>query len=92
MEDGEIELLQKRVEQVVGLIERLKEENANLKSQIVKMQDEIQHLKEEANDLKEEREEVKSKVDTAISMLDQVDLEEELEKKDTPSEDDSVEN
>jgi predicted RNase H-like nuclease (RuvC/YqgF family) len=79
MMDENMEFLQKRVQQAIGLIERLKEENQNLKNQLARMQDEIQQLKEEANALREERELIKGKIDTAVSMLDKVDLDDVLE-------------
>jgi predicted RNase H-like nuclease (RuvC/YqgF family) len=79
MTDEGMDLLQKRVQQAIGLIERLREENQNLKDRIVQMQDEIQRLKEEANAMKKEREEIKGKIDTATSMLDKVDLENMLD-------------
>jgi uncharacterized coiled-coil DUF342 family protein len=79
MTDEGMDLLQKRVQQAIGLVERIREENQNLKNRIVQMQDEIQKLKEEANALKKEREEIKGKIDTATSMLDKVDLENMLD-------------
>jgi len=99
MADEGIEFLQRRVQQAVALIERLKGENENLKNEIARMQDEIQRLKEETNEMKEEREEIKGKIDTAVSMLDKVDLEDVLddmakevvEETDAVEEDDSAE-
>jgi len=79
MTDEGMDLLQKRAQQAIGLIERLREENQNLKNRIVQMQDEIQELKEEANAMKKERQEIKGKIDTATSMLDKVDLESMLD-------------
>jgi predicted RNase H-like nuclease (RuvC/YqgF family) len=79
MIDEGMELIQKRVQQAIGLIERLREENQNLKNEIARMQDEIQQLKEEANALREEREVIKGKIDTAVSMLDNVQLDDMLE-------------
>jgi hypothetical protein len=58
MIDEGMELIQKRVQQAIGLIER---------------------LKEEANALREEREVIKGKIDTAVSMLDNVQLDDMLE-------------
>jgi len=75
MADESMELLQKRVYQAVGLIERLKEENTNLKSQIIRLEDEVQSLKEQINEMKSEREKAKSKVDEALSMLDALNIE-----------------
>ncbi len=79
MTDEGMDLLQKRVQQAIGLIERLREENQNLKDHIVQMQDQMQKLKEEANAMKKEREEIKGKINTATSMLDKVDLEDMLD-------------
>ena len=84
-EEG-MELLQKRVQQAIGLIGRLREENENLKNEIARIQDEIQHLREEANAMREERDAIKGKIDTAMSMLDNVDLGEESEATDTEGE------
>ncbi len=44
MIDESMQILQKRVQQVAGLIDRLREENTNLKSKIAKLEDEIQSL------------------------------------------------
>jgi FtsZ-binding cell division protein ZapB len=79
MIDEGMEILQRRVQQAIGLIERLREENQNLKNEIARMQDEMQQLKEEANSLRNERESIKGKIDTAMSMLDNVDLGEAAE-------------
>ena len=91
MIDEGIGLIQKRVQLAIGLIERLREENENLKKEIARMQDEIQELKEEANAMREEREAIKGKIDVALSMLDKVDLEEKAEEANRTGEDDSVE-
>ena len=89
MIDESVELIQKRVQQAIGLIERLKEENENLKNEITRMQDEIQKLKEEASSLREEREAIKGKIDVALSMLDDVELKEQEEETDKADEGDS---
>ena len=91
MIDEGMELLQSRVQQAIELIERLRKENENLKNKIARMQNEIQQLKEEADALKEEKEAIRGKIDTAVSMLDEVDLEERAKATDTESEDDSAE-
>ena len=90
MDEG-MEFLQSRVQQAIELIGRLREENENLKNEIARIQDEMQQLREEANALREEREAIKGKVDTALSMLDEVDLEESAEATDTEGEGDSSE-
>ena len=77
MLNDSIELLRKRVQQAIGLIEKLKEENVSLKELISKLEDEIFSLKEEAKTLREEREQIKSKIDAATSMLDKLNIEEE---------------
>ncbi len=79
MADEGTELIQRRIQQAVTLIERLREENANLKDRIAQMQDEIQKLKEEVNQMKAEKEEIKGKIDTAVLMLDRVDLDDMLD-------------
>lgn len=79
MTDEGMELIQKKVEQAIMLIQRLREENKNLKSEISRLQDEIQKLKEEANQMRAERSAIKEKINTAASMLDKVDLEDMLE-------------
>lgn len=76
MIDESMQVLQKRVQQVAGLIDRLKEENTNLKSKIAKLEDEIQNLKEELNVMRKEREQIKNKIDDATSMLESLDIEE----------------
>jgi len=81
MVEESMELFQKRVHQVTGLIERLKEENANLKGQIIKLEDENQSLKEQINNMRVDRDEIKKKIDDAILTFDALnieDLEEEL--------------
>jgi FtsZ-binding cell division protein ZapB len=78
-EEG-MELIQKRVEQAIALIQRLKEENQNLILEINRLQDEIQKLKQEANQMRAERVAIKEKINTAASMLDKVDLEDMLER------------
>ncbi|MGQ9609163.1 MAG: hypothetical protein ACUVWN_07670 [bacterium] len=75
MIDESMQILQKRVQQVAGLMDRLKEENANLKSKIAKLEDEIQSLKEQLDVMKREREQIKSKIDNATSMLESLDIE-----------------
>jgi len=79
MDEG-IELIKNRVEQAVALIQRLKEENENLKKKISSLEDEIQQLKQETKQMRDERSAIKEKINTAASMLDQVDLENMLEK------------
>jgi len=79
MADEAMELIEKRIRQAIALIERLRDENENLRNQITRMQDEIQLLKEKSKALAEEREEIKGKIDTAVSMLDKVDLEDVLD-------------
>ncbi len=75
MIDESMQILQKRVQQVAGLIDRLKEENINLKSKIAKLEDEIQNLKEQLNVMRKEREQIKNKIDGATSMLESLDIE-----------------
>jgi len=87
MMDEGMEFLQRRVQQAIELIGRLREENQNLKNEIARMQDELQQLREEANVLRGEREAIKDKIDTAMSMLDQVDLGEEARATGTEGED-----
>lgn len=88
MIDESMQILQKRVQQVAGLIERLKEENANLKDKIAKLEDEIQILKEELNVMRKEREQIKDKIDNATSMLESLEIEKLIgsEDQDEPSE------
>lgn len=76
MIDESMQILQKRVQQVAGLMDRLKEENANLKIKIAKLEDEIQSLKEQLDVMRREREQIKSKIDNATSMLESLDIEE----------------
>jgi chromosome segregation ATPase len=64
---------------MVGLMEKLKEENENLKSLMTKMEDENHNLKDEINSLKKEREQIKSKIEDATLMLDKLAVEEEQE-------------
>ncbi|HGJ66271.1 TPA: cell division protein ZapB [bacterium] len=77
MLDDSIDLLRKRVQQAIGLIEKLKDENIRLKEHIAKLEEEIFSLKEEAKVLKNEREQIRSKIDAATSMLDTLGIEEE---------------
>ena len=83
-----MEFLQGRVQQAIELIGRLRAENENLRNEMARIHDEIQQLREEANALREEREAIKGKIDTAVSMLDEVDLEETTEATDTEGEGD----
>jgi predicted RNase H-like nuclease (RuvC/YqgF family) len=78
MEDDAIDKLSRRINQTIGILEKLKDENSNLKSQIATMEDEIYKLRDEAKILKDEREQIKIKVDSATSMLDRLNLEEEI--------------
>ena len=79
MMDEGMQTIEKKIQQAVTLIERLKEENQNLKSQIAKLQEEIAQLKEAASTMQNEREELKGKIDSAVSMLDKVDLDNVLD-------------
>jgi len=80
MEDAGMLLIQKRIDQAIDIIQKLKEENQSLKKEISKLQDENQKLKQEANQMIMERAAIKEKINTAASMLDKVDLEDMLEK------------
>ena len=77
MEEDAIDKLRKRVNQAIGILEKLKDENSNLKSKIATMEDEIYKLRDEVKILKDEREQIKVKVDSATSMLDRLNLEED---------------
>jgi len=81
MLDESIELLRKRVQQAIGLISKIRDENVSLKEHIAKLEDEIFGLKEDAKNLKEEREQIKGKIDAATSMLDELDIEEDKSEK-----------
>ena len=76
MEDNAIDKLSKRINQTIGILEKLKDENSNLKSKIAAMEDEIYRLRDEVRVLKDEREQIKIKVDSATSMLDGLNLKE----------------
>ena len=45
MLDESMEILKKRIQQIVGLIEKLKEENENLKSLTIKMEKKLKWKK-----------------------------------------------
>ena len=79
MIDEGIKLIEQKVQQAITLIGRLKEENKNLKKEIIRLQDEVQRLKEERSAMQDERTAVKNKIDSAVSMLDKVDLDDVLE-------------
>jgi len=78
MDEG-IRIIERKIQRAVVLIERLKEENQNLKNEIAKLQKENQRLKEETGAMQEERSELKDKIDSAVSMLDKVDLDDVLD-------------
>jgi len=78
VEEG-MELIYKKVQQAVALIQRLREENENLKNEIVRMQDEIQKLKEEAKTLREGKQAINGVVKSALSTLDEAGLDDVLE-------------
>ena len=79
MIDEGMELIEKKIQQAISLIGILKEENQNLKNEIARLQEEIRRLKEEAGAMQEERTELKDKIDSAVSMLDKVDLDDVLD-------------
>ena len=79
MIDEGIKLIEQKVQQAITLIGRLKEENKNLKKEIIRLQDEVQRLKEERSAMQDERTAVKDKIDSAVLMLDKVDLDDVLE-------------
>ena len=78
MNEG-MEVIEKKIQQAIALIERLKEENENLKNEIARLQEEIRQLREETGLMQEERAELKGKIDSAVSMLDKVDLDDVLD-------------
>ncbi len=78
MNEG-MEMIEKKIQQAIALIERLKEENENLKNEIARLQEENRQLREEAGAMQSEREELKGKIDSAVSMLDKVDLDDVLD-------------
>ena len=51
----------------------------NLKNEIARLQEEIRQLREETGAMQEERTELKGKIDSAVSMLDKVDLDDVLD-------------
>lgn len=79
MMDSEMAIIEEKIQRVVTLIERLKEENQKLKSEIAGLQAENRQLKEETGTMQEERAELKDKIDSAVSMLDKVDLDDVLD-------------
>ena len=79
MSDEGMQLIYTKVQQAVALIQRLREENGNLKKEIIRMQDEIQCLMEQINVLKGEREEIKGKIGAALSKVDEADMDDVLE-------------
>lgn len=78
--DEGIELIQKKFEQAIAIVQRYKEENENLKKEISRLEDEIQRLKQETKQMINERSAIKEKISAATSMLDKVDIEDMLEK------------
>ena len=79
MMDSGMAIIEEKIQRAVTLIERLKEENQKLKNEIAGLQAEIQQLKEETGTMQEERAELKDKIDSAVSMLDKVDLDDVLD-------------
>ncbi len=79
MMDEGIGTIEKKIQQAVTLIERLKAENQNLKNQIASLQEELAQLRDAAGTMQEEREELKGKIDSAVSMLDKADLDNVLD-------------
>ncbi len=77
MEDDAIENLHNRIKQVISVLDKLIDENLNLKSKITSMEDEIYKLRDEIRIFKEEREAIKAKIDSAILMLDELNLSED---------------
>ncbi len=78
MNEG-MEVIEKKIQQVIALIERLRKENANLKNEVGGLREQIQQLQEAAGAMQSEREELKGKIDSAVSMLDKVDLDDVLD-------------
>jgi len=79
MMNAGMEIIERKIQQVIALIDRLKEENQNLKDEITGLREENLQLKEETNTMQEERAELKGKIDSAVSMLDKVDLDDVLD-------------
>ncbi len=79
MMDSGMAIIEEKIQRAVALIERLKEENQKLKNEVTGLQAEIQRLKEETGTMQEERAELKNKIDSAVSMLDKVDLDDVLD-------------
>lgn len=70
--DDSIEALRKRVQQVVGVIERLKNENNSLRERVKSLEVQMGELTDQITKLKSEREEIKKKIDSAIAMFDEL--------------------
>ena len=58
-----VEFLEMRVQQTIELIERLRQENGNLRNEIVGLHNEVQRLKGEIDTLKEEKTGLQDKID-----------------------------
>ncbi len=76
MEDDAIDKLRGRINQAIGILAKMKDENSSLKTKMATMEDEIYKLRDEVKILKDEREQIKIKVDSATSMLDRLNLDE----------------
>ncbi len=79
MLDEGIELIEQKVQQAIALIGKLRQKNENLKQEMAGLRDEIQQLKEEASTMQDERTVLRGKIDSAVSMLDKIDLDDVLE-------------
>lgn len=77
MEDDAIEKLNKRIKQAIEILDKLIDENSNLKAKITTMEDEIYRLRDEIRIFREERELIKTKIDSVILMLDKLNMGEE---------------
>ncbi len=72
MEFHEIQVLEEKLNKLLGYIERLRQEKEGLKEALATKERENEALKAELERLKQEREEVKTRVKNLLERIDQV--------------------
>ncbi len=72
MEFQEIKVLEEKIEGLLALLERMRQQNEDLKHQLQQKEEELAKIQQELNLLRSERQEVKDRVQTILSKLDQL--------------------
>lgn len=79
MMDEGMELIEQKIRQAIAVIERLRAENENLKKEVARISEEMQKLKESTSVMNVERKVIKDKINSAVTMLDRVNLDDVLD-------------